>query len=89
MSRAMRQIACDKRLTWPVYVTTLRAKLDCSAVLLVVAPDPEVAAWARQPIELGHPGFLDSICDWDVTNREPPPGVRRLRAGARRLDGSR
>jgi hypothetical protein len=52
-----RQIKRDKRLTWPVYVTTLRAKLDCAAVLLVVAPDPEVAAWARQPIELGHPGF--------------------------------
>ena len=52
-----RQVARDKLLTWPVYVTTLRAKLDCSAVLLVVAPDPEVAAWARQPIELGHPGF--------------------------------
>jgi hypothetical protein len=52
-----RQIARDKLLSWPVYVTTLRAKLDCSAVLLVVAPDPEVAAWARQSIELGHPGF--------------------------------
>jgi flagellar biosynthesis/type III secretory pathway protein FliH len=27
-------------------------------VLLVIAPDPAVAAWARRPIELGHPGFL-------------------------------
>jgi len=47
----------DKLLSWPVYVTTLRAKLACAAVLLVLAPDPAVAAWARQPIELGHPGF--------------------------------
>ena len=47
----------DKCLTWPAYVANLRAKLDCPAVLLVVAPDPRVAAWARQPIELGHPGF--------------------------------
>jgi hypothetical protein len=47
----------DKLLSWPVYVTTLRAKLDCAAMLLVIAPDPNVAAWARQPIELGHPGF--------------------------------
>jgi hypothetical protein len=46
-----RQIERSKRLTWPVYVTTLRAKLACAAVLLVVAPDPAVAAWARQPIE--------------------------------------
>jgi hypothetical protein len=47
----------DKLLSWPVYVTTLRAKLACRAVLLVVAPEPGVAAWARQPIEVGHPGF--------------------------------
>jgi hypothetical protein len=47
----------DKLLSWPVYVATLRAKLACAAVLLVIAPDPAVAAWARRPIELGHPGF--------------------------------
>ena len=34
-----------KQLSWPVYVTTLRAKLRCPAVLLVVAPSPAVAAW--------------------------------------------
>jgi len=47
----------DKLLSWPVYVSALRAKLRCAAVLLVIAPSPAVAAWARQPIELGHPGF--------------------------------
>jgi hypothetical protein len=52
-----RRIKRDKLLTWPVYVATLRAKLECAAVLLVIAPDPTVAAWARRPIELGHPGF--------------------------------
>jgi len=46
-----------KLLSWPVYVSALRAQLACPAVLLVVAPSPAVAAWARQPIELGHPGF--------------------------------
>src|ERR1041384_4330953 len=46
-----------KMLSWPVDVSTLPAKLRCAAVLLVIAPDPKVAAWARQPIELGHPGF--------------------------------
>jgi hypothetical protein len=46
----------DKERTWPVYVTTLRARLRCPATLLVLAPD-RVAAWARRPIEVGHPGF--------------------------------
>jgi hypothetical protein len=52
-----RQIERDKLLTWPAYVASLRAKLACAAVLLVVALDPGVAAWARRPIDLGHPGF--------------------------------
>ena len=52
-----RGIDRDKLRTWPVYVTSLRAQLNCSAMLLVVAPDPGVAEWARRPIELGHPGF--------------------------------
>jgi hypothetical protein len=29
------------------------------AVLLVIAPEPAIAQWARRPIELGHPGFRD------------------------------
>jgi len=52
-----RWVTRGKRLTWPVYLTTLRAEYDCPVVLLVVTPDPDVAAWARRPIELGHPGF--------------------------------
>lgn len=47
----------DKAHTWPVYVTTLRERLRCPVTLLVIAPDA-VAAWARRPIELGHPGFV-------------------------------
>jgi hypothetical protein len=46
-----------KRRSWPSYVTNLRAKLDCAALLLVIVPGPTVAAWARQTIETGHPGF--------------------------------
>ncbi len=53
-----RTIEREKHLTWPVYVTTLRAKLGCPVVLLVIAPDAKVAAWARRPIDLGHPAFL-------------------------------
>jgi hypothetical protein len=70
-----------KLLSWPVYVTTLRAKLACAAVLLVVAPDPKIAAWARQPIELGHPGFrLTPV----VIEFDDVPRVRN-RAAASRL----
>jgi hypothetical protein len=43
----------DKEYSWPVYVTVLRAKKRCPTMVLVVAPDAEVAAWAAQPIDLG------------------------------------
>jgi hypothetical protein len=52
-----RNIDDTKLLSWPSYVANLRARRACDALLLVVAPDPAVAAWARQTIELGHPGF--------------------------------
>jgi hypothetical protein len=43
----------DKEYSWPVYVAVVRAKKRCPTVVLVVAPDAEVAAWAAQPIDLG------------------------------------
>ncbi len=48
----------QKRKSWPVYLTTLRARMSCPVVLLVIAPDPAVARWCAQPISLGHPGFV-------------------------------
>ncbi|MEU7144143.1 hypothetical protein ABZ942_32180 [Nocardia sp. NPDC046473] len=53
------QLARDgtRKWSWPVYLVTLRARLKCPVFLLVVAPDSGVATWARQPIELGHPGL--------------------------------
>ena len=47
----------DKRRSWPVYVTTLRARFDCPACLLVVCSDAETARWCASPIEIGHEGF--------------------------------
>ena len=47
-----------KRFTWPLYVGSVRAELECKTMLLVLAPRRSVAAWASQPIELGHPGFV-------------------------------
>lgn len=47
----------DKRRSWPAYVANLRARLDCPTLLMVVTDQLAVATWAREPIELGHPGF--------------------------------
>lgn len=47
-----------KRLSWPAYVTVSRAIHGCPTDLLVVAPDPSVAAWCAEPIEIGVPGFI-------------------------------
>jgi len=54
------QLAFDprKRFSWPAYVTVSRAIHGCPAGLLVVAPDPAVAAWCAEPIEIGVPGFV-------------------------------
>jgi hypothetical protein len=45
-----------KRWSWPVYLATLRARLRCPAVLLVVCADAKMATWCAAPIDLGHPG---------------------------------
>ena len=34
-----------KRWSWPVYVTTLRARMKCPTILLVVCADDAAAAW--------------------------------------------
>jgi hypothetical protein len=47
----------DKGWTWPVYLATLRARLRCPAVLLVVCVDSGTARWCSKPIDLGHPGW--------------------------------
>ncbi|MCP2292362.1 hypothetical protein [Nocardia amikacinitolerans] len=47
----------DRAWSWPVYLATLRSRLRCPVLLLVVAPNQQVAEWAGAPIELGHPGL--------------------------------
>ncbi len=47
----------DKRWSWPVYLATLRARLRCPVVLLVVCVDSGIAAWCAAPIDFGHPGL--------------------------------
>lgn len=48
-----------KRLSWPVYVAGLRARLKCPACVLVVTATETMARWCREPIELG-PGNVFS-----------------------------
>lgn len=47
-----------KRWSWPVYLTTVRARLKCPAMLLVVCPTNRVARWCTERINLGHPGLV-------------------------------
>ncbi len=47
-----------KRFTWPEYAMGARAVHGCPVGLLVIAPDPDVAAWCAEPIETGIPGFV-------------------------------
>ncbi|QSB14373.1 hypothetical protein JQS43_23235 [Natronosporangium hydrolyticum] len=46
-----------KRRSWPVYLTTLHARLRCPTILLVICPDRPTARWCATPILIGHPGF--------------------------------
>jgi hypothetical protein len=48
----------QKRRAWPAYVATLHARLGCPVLLLVVCPDPTEAAWCRERIVVGGPGFV-------------------------------
>ena len=58
-----------KKMTWPVYVTGLRARFECPACVLVVTPDDKVAEWARVPIELGPGSRMEP---WVVGPSEVP-----------------
>jgi hypothetical protein len=49
-------VDADKPFVWPFYAAALRARCRVPVCLLVVAPDPEVEAWARRPIATGQPG---------------------------------
>ncbi|HEX3531627.1 MAG TPA: hypothetical protein VH988_31600 [Thermoanaerobaculia bacterium] len=74
-------IAPRKRFSWPAYVTVSRAIHGCPADLLVVAPDPAVAGWCAEPIEIGSPGF---VLHPSVLRRSDIPVVTDLEEAARR-----
>ncbi|MBX6383457.1 MAG: hypothetical protein IRZ07_10885 [Microbispora sp.] len=47
-----------KMWSWPMYLVSLRTRLECPVILLVVCPEASVARWCARPIELGHPGLV-------------------------------
>ncbi|WP_112140749.1 hypothetical protein [Glycomyces dulcitolivorans] len=46
-----------KRFSWPAYQVNIRHRITAPVALIVICPQPAVAAWAAEAIELGHPGF--------------------------------
>ena len=72
-----------KRGSWPAYVCVAHAQYGCLVDLLVVAPDPGVAAWCAEPIPLGPPGF---VLTPPVLRREAIPVVMDPAEAARRLE---
>ncbi|MFG2090219.1 MULTISPECIES: hypothetical protein [unclassified Spirillospora] len=47
-----------KRKSWPIYLTALHHRTACPCYLIVICPKRSVADWAREPIRIGHPGFV-------------------------------
>ncbi|QBS45382.1 hypothetical protein DMB37_40200 [Nocardia sp. CS682] len=47
----------DKCWSWPVYLTTLRARQRCPVLLVVLCPNQHAATHCRQPITVS-PGFI-------------------------------
>jgi hypothetical protein len=88
----------DKKFSWPVYVTVLRARKRCPVCLLVVAPDLPVGAWAAQPISLGPStgevtpfvlgaSVVPRVLDADQARREPALAVLSARVHGNGPDG--
>jgi len=78
---AQRDIDPDKEYSWPVYVTVVRARKRCQAIILAVAPNPEVATWAAREIDLGlglgsvrplviGPAILPEVTDPAIAEKE-------------------
>jgi hypothetical protein len=50
---SQRDKAARKKFSWPVYVSVARAERESPSVVLVIAIDAEIAAWAADKIDLG------------------------------------
>ena len=47
-----------KHVSWPLYVTSARARFGCMATLLVICIDGPVANWCVRPIPIDHNGSM-------------------------------
>ncbi len=91
---AQNDVDVRKRRTWPLYVAGLRARLGCPVTLVIVALDPQVAAWCAEPIDLGRqrgtihplvlgPTEIPTITDFDEARRAPELAVLSVAAHGR------
>jgi hypothetical protein len=79
-----------KHFTWPLYAVAARARYECPFVVTAVTPDPAVARWAGQPIDLGDgmifrprvmgPDGIPQVTDHDRAVREPQLAVLSVMA---------
>ena len=70
----------SKRRAWLMYTAGLFARYGCPVMLVVIAPDPKVARWARRPIDLGFKRF---ILQPVVLGPDQIPVIRDLEAARR------
>src|SRR5690606_30241494 len=87
------EVDLRKHRTWPLYIAGLRARLGCPVTLVIIAIDPQVAAWCAQPIDLGRgrgtilplvlgPGQIPVIVDPEEARRSPELAVLSVAAHA-------
>lgn len=82
-----------KRRAWTLYASGMHVRLGCPVVLVVIALDPAVARWCREPIDVGdgrfvlHPWVLGPevipvITDPEVARAAPELAVLSVAAHA-------
>ncbi|MFY0540087.1 hypothetical protein [Nannocystis pusilla] len=70
-----------KRWVWPVYLASLRRRLQCPVRLLVLTTQPAVARWCSRPIDMGDGRW---VLVPDVLGPEQIPQVTRAGEARRR-----
>ncbi|WP_412516550.1 hypothetical protein K8Z49_38765 [Actinomadura madurae] len=69
-----------KRFSWPVYLSTLRARRRCPVTLLVLCPNKRTATWCREPIESGHEGWVLRPWVLDLTKAPAVTDLNKARS---------
>jgi hypothetical protein len=72
-------IDAERPWLWPVFVTAAHALFSCSASLLVVAPEPHIARWAKSPSKKINLFFEPAVSSYrDVPRLEEELLARRM-----------